>query len=51
VKIICAGLMLIPEAAWPIPLSGTWAGVTPEVEEDTTSVADNCPADAGVKPT
>ena len=43
--------MLIPVTTCPIPLNGTWTGVTPAVDDDTTSVADICPTAAGVKPT
>ena len=48
-KFICAGSILIPDADWPIPVSGTWTGATPIVEEDTLSAAVSRPAAVGVK--
>ncbi len=51
VNVICNGVMPIPDADWPMPLSSTCTGATPDVDEETVSVAVSAPAAAGVKMT
>jgi len=49
VKVICAGLTLMPALAVPVPLKATVAGFTPGVGEAIASTAALPPAVAGVK--
>lgn len=46
---IWAGLVARPEARIPEPFSGTEAGATPKVDEETASVAAMAPVALGVK--
>ena len=48
-KVNCGGLTFKPDQTCPAPFSGTVAGATPRVEEETVSVAALPPAAAGVK--
>jgi hypothetical protein len=48
-KVNSAGLTFRPETAFPAPLRGTVAGITPEVAEETVNVAEFSPAAIGVK--
>jgi hypothetical protein len=48
-KLICEGWMVIPDEDSPVPERGTCTGETPEVDEDTVSVAVSWLAVAGAK--
>ena len=41
VKVIWDGLIENPDKDCPVPVSGTWTGSTPEVDEETVSVAES----------
>ena len=48
-NVSCVGFVAKPEVSWPEPFSGTETGVTPVVDEETTSVAAMAPVAPGVK--
>ena len=48
-KVICDGFAAKPVANCPAPFSGTETAETPEVEEETASVAEMEPVADGVK--
>ena len=47
-KLSCAGVPAIPVPTCPLPFKGIDTGVTPDVEDETTSVAPMGPVAAGV---
>ena len=48
-NVSCVGFVARPAVSCPEPFSGTETGATPEVDEETTSVAAMAPVAAGVK--